>query len=128
MIIEGEAEGHTLARVVLGLLFLVAGVLHFAVTPAYLKMMPPLLPWPVALIYVSGAAEVLGGIGLLIAGTRRAAAWGLVALLIAVWPANVYMAMAHVAAPGVFGQSWAQWARIPLQVPLIWWAWWCGRQ
>ena len=85
--------------------------------------MPPYLPQPLLLVYGSGAAEILGGLGLLIAKTRRAAAWGLVALLIAVWPANLYMAMEHPALQGVMGQSWALWLRLPLQLPLIYWAW-----
>ncbi len=88
-----------------------------------MRIMPDYLPWHLQLILISGAAEILGGIGLLVQRTRRFAAWGLVALLIAVMPANVYMATAHVSAPGILGQSWAQWLRLPLQLPLIWWAW-----
>jgi uncharacterized membrane protein len=75
------------------------------------------------LVWVSGAAEIAGGLGLLVKPLRRPAAWGLIALLIAVWPANIYMATAHVAAPGIFGHRWAQWLRVPLQLPLIAWAW-----
>jgi uncharacterized membrane protein len=75
------------------------------------------------LVYISGGAELLGGIGLLVYSTRKAAAWGLVALLIAVWPANVYMASVHLQYPGLLGQSWAQWFRVLLQIPLIYWAW-----
>ena len=62
-----------------------------------------------------------GGIGLLIAKLRRAAAWGLVALLIAVFPANVYMA---IESP----HAWYLWARLPLQAPLIWWLLWCTKE
>jgi len=118
-----EAKGRTL----LGLLFIVAGTLHFAMSGVYLKIMPPCLPRPLTLVYVSGAAEVLGGVGLFVPRVRRVASRGLAALLVAVWPANVYMAVAHLPAPGIFGESWAQWARLPLQAPLIWWAWRCGR-
>jgi uncharacterized membrane protein len=110
-------------RILLAILFVAAGMLHFAATRVYLRIMPPYLPWHTALIYISGAAEILGGIGLLIPLTRHTAAWGLVALLIAVMPANIYMATAHIAAPGIMGQSWAQWLRLPLQIPLIYWAW-----
>jgi uncharacterized membrane protein len=78
---------------------------------------------PHLLVIVSGMAEILGGIGLLVPFTQRAAAWGLVALLVAVFPANIYMAVAHLPAPGILGQSWAQWLRLPLQIPLIFWAW-----
>jgi uncharacterized membrane protein len=110
-------------RTILAVLFLVAGALHFAFPNVYLKIMPPYLPNHLLLVYISGAAEVLGGLGLLIPSTRKAAAWGLVALLIAVLPANVYMATSHMRLPGVMGQSWAQWLRLPLQIPLILWAW-----
>lgn len=85
--------------------------------------MPPLLPHPLALVWISGAAEIAGGLALLIRPLQRAAAWGLIALLVAVSPANVYMAVAHLPFPGIFGQSWFQWVRVPLQLPLILWAW-----
>ena len=109
--------------VLLAVLFLLSGSLHFLAPHLYLRIMPPYLPAPLTLVYISGAAEILGGAGLLIPATRQAAAWGLVALLIAVLPANIYMATAHLAVPGIMGQSWAQWLRIPLQAPLIYWAW-----
>jgi uncharacterized membrane protein len=104
-------------------LFILAGALHFVAPQLYLKIVPPYLPAHLPIVYISGAAEILGGFGLLVPATRQAAAWGLVALLIAVLPANIYMATAHLAVPGVMGQSWAQWMRIPLQLPLIFWAW-----
>ena len=110
-------------RVVLALIFVVAGTLHFVIPEAYLRIMPPLLPAHLLLIDISGVAEILGGIGLLVPSTRRLAAWGLVALLIAVWPANIYTAASHLPLPGLAGQSWVQWMRIPLQLPLICWAW-----
>lgn len=110
-------------RVVLALIFVVAGVLHFVIPEAYLRIMPPQLPAHLLLIDISGAAEILGGIGLLVPSTRRLAAWGLAALLVAVWPANIYTAAAHLPLPGMAGVSWIQWVRVPLQLPLIYWAW-----
>jgi uncharacterized membrane protein len=110
-------------RVILGLIFIVAGILHFVIPGAYLHIMPPALPAHLLLIDISGVAEILGGIGLLVPSTRRLAALGLVALLIAVWPANIYTAVAHLPLPGLAGQSWLQWVRVPLQLPLIYWAW-----
>ncbi len=112
-----------IGRVLLAALFLLSGAFHFFAPQLYLRIMPPYLPSPLILVYVSGAAEILGGTGLLIGSTRKVAAWGLVALLIAVLPANIYMATAHLPVPGVMGNSWAQWLRIPLQLPLIYWAW-----
>ena len=113
-----SALGHTL----LATLFIIAGSLHFILPLAYLRIVPPLLPAPLTLLQISGAAEIFGGLGLLLPRTRRAAAWGLVALLLAVWPANIYTAAVHLHFPGVMGQSWAQWLRVPLQLPLIYWA------
>jgi uncharacterized membrane protein len=75
------------------------------------------------IVKISGVAEIAGGLGLLLAFTRRAAAWGLVALLICVFPANIYCAVHHVWLPGIMGESWAQWLRLPLQLPLLAWAW-----
>ncbi len=72
--------------------YVVAGSLHFIKPAPYLRIMPPYIPWHAVIVRVSGAFEILGGVGLLVSATRRAAAWGLVALLIAVFPANLYMA------------------------------------
>lgn len=112
-----------IGRIILAVLFILAGTLHFIAPQLYLKIVPPYLPAHLPIVYMSGGAEILGGVGLLLPATRQAAAWGLVVLLIAVLPANIYMATAHLAVPGVMGQSWAQWLRIPLQLPLIFWAW-----
>lgn len=100
---------------------MVAGVLHFVLTPVYMKLMPAYLPAPKLLVQISGAAEFLGGLGLLLPLTQRVAAWGLVLLLVAVFPANVTM----VQHPEQFPQIplWASWLRLPLQLPLLFWAW-----
>lgn len=110
-----------MGRLVLAVLFVVAGLIHFVKPGMYVKIMPPMLPAPLELVYLSGLAEILGGIGLLVPATRQAAAWGLVALLVCVWPANVFMAMRPELSPGI--PVWALWARVPLQVPMIFWAW-----
>lgn len=113
------------ALVAAALLYVGAGILHFRIPGAYVKIVPPFIPWPLAMVYISGCAEIAGGIGLLIPSLRRAAAWGLVALLIAVFPANVYMALDHVQVTANPLQSWVLWARLPLQFVLIWWVVWC---
>jgi uncharacterized membrane protein len=114
-----------LSRYALALLFILAGLWHFVKPATYLAIMPPRLPQPLALVYLSGACEVLGGVGLLLRSTRRLAGWGLLALLVAVFPANVYMALIHdhLGIPG-----WVAWARLPLQLPLMWWVWKISRQ
>jgi uncharacterized membrane protein len=90
-------------RVLLAIFFIGAGIMHFVIPDAYIRIVPPLLPAPGLLVFLSGIAEIMGGIGLLVPFTQRAAAWGLVLLLIAVFPANIYMAAAHVPAPGKLG-------------------------
>jgi uncharacterized membrane protein len=109
------------SRYVLGLLLVAAGTLHFIAPGPYLRIMPPYLPAPLALVYLSGLAEIGLGLGLLFRRTRRWAAWGTVALLIAIFPANVYMAQAN---DSLFHlPTWVVWARLPLQLVLIAWAW-----
>jgi uncharacterized membrane protein len=83
-------QSKTLSCWALGILFIVAGANHFVSPGFYETIMPPFLPWPMALIYTSGVAEILGGLGILIPWSRRFSGWGLIALLIAVFPANIY--------------------------------------
>jgi uncharacterized membrane protein len=108
------------SRYALALLFVLAGLWHLVHPATYLAIMPPQLPQPLALVYVSGFFEMLGGIGLLPKSTRRLASLGLLALLVAVFPANVYMALIHekLGIPG-----WVVWGRLPLQLPLLWRVW-----
>jgi uncharacterized membrane protein len=108
----------TTQKVFLGLaaaFYVTAGTLHFMGPDAYLTIMPPYIPAHLAMVYLSGAAEIAGGIGLLIPALRHYAVYGLIALLIAVFPANVYMAQIQ---PGTL-----TYLRLPLQVLLIWWVW-----
>ncbi|MDU0372202.1 DoxX family protein [Hymenobacter endophyticus] len=109
------------SRLALALLFLVAGAAHFLRPQPFVRIVPPYLPEPLLLVYLSGAAEVAGGLGLLLPATRRWAAWGLVLLLVAVFPANLYMLQSHGA--GLPVPLWALWLRLPLQLVLIAWAW-----
>ena len=99
----------------------------FANCRAPQSIVPPALPWPLALVYVSGFFEVLGGIGLLSGRTRRPAAWGLLALLVAVYPANIHMLVNEVYLEGMPRERWLLWARMPLQfVFAAWVAWVAG--
>lgn len=111
----------SVGRVVLAVLFMVAGTLHFLYTPVYLKIMPPYLPSPRLLVQISGVCEMLGGFGLLFPATQKLAAWELVALLIAVTPANVQMAIEHARWAAI--PLWLLWVRVSLQLPIIYWAW-----
>ncbi len=84
------------------------------------SIVPPLLGHNDAVVAISGVAELAGGLGLLIPQTRRAAGIGLIALLVAVWPANWYMAF-EAAQFAKLAPAWVLWLRVPLQIPLIWW-------
>lgn len=123
-----KIELRGVARVVLAALFGVAGVAHFTNTAAFVSIVPPQLPWPEGLVWVSGVFELLGAAGLLVPAGRPIARWGLIALLIAVFPANLYMAIAQVWPAGVAPQApWMLWARLPMQAVLIGLVWWAGR-
>jgi uncharacterized membrane protein len=116
-----------IAVVVAAVLYIVAGALHFIKPGPYLRIMPSYIPWHPAMVRVSGAFEIIGGLGLLVQSVRRPAAWMLVALLIAVFPANLYMAM-HPAEAGASGIAPVlRWGRLPIQALLIWWVLWCTR-
>ena len=119
---SSSGRGFTAGLIVFAGIFVVSGFLHFFRPAPYVRIMPPMLPWPLALVRISGAAEILGGAGLLLRKFRRAAAYGLTLLLVAVFPANVCMAVTHIAFPGLMGEAWVQWVRLPLQLPLIAWA------
>ncbi|MBA3260633.1 MAG: DoxX family protein [Gemmatimonadales bacterium] len=117
-----------LARAAFALMFVLAGSLHFAAPAYYRSVMPPFLPAPAALVAVTGAAEIAGGLGLLIPSLRPAAGIGLMLLLVAVLPANVEMlrqARAQGASPMVEGLLWL---RLPFQLVLIWLAWRLSRK
>ena len=111
------------SRALLSLLFVVAGLNHFRSTPLYVSIMPPYLPFPLALVYISGLAEIAGGVGVAVPRTRRAAGWGLLALLLAVFPANIYMATDNVVPANYQIPPALLWARLPLQFVLMWWVW-----
>jgi uncharacterized membrane protein len=113
----------TILRWLAAIFFVGAGVFHFLKPGWYRQMIPPAFPAPQLLVIVSGAAEIAGGLGLLVPSLRRRAAWGLMALLIAVFPANIFMAehpeRFHFS-PGLL------WSRLPLQLVFLAWVWFVG--
>ena len=113
---------NTTLRILLALFLVGAGVNHFIRTGFYLRMMPPYVPFPLAMVQISGVAEIALGVLLLIPATMVPAAWGLIALLIAVFPANLQMALHPETFPEFTPR--ALWLRLPLQAVLIAWAWW----
>lgn len=118
----------SILRWVLTVFMVGAGVNHFLSPAAYVAMVPAALPAPVLLVQISGVAEILGGLGLILPHTRRLAAWGLIALFVAVFPANINMAWNHLPLGTMHVASWLLWARLPLQLVLIAWAAWFTRR
>jgi len=122
-----HSRGYYVGLGAMGIFYIAAGINHFARPAFYAAVMPPYIPQPLLMIDISGVAEVLGGVGVLVPNkfvfprTRAAAAWGIVALLIAVSPVHINMCL-H---PQQFPQLpvWALWVRLALQLPLIGWAW-----
>jgi uncharacterized membrane protein len=112
----------TVGCILLAVSMVVAGVMHFVAPAAYARIVPRSLPAPRALVLVSGVFEILGGIGLLLPYSRSFSAWGLIALLSAVFPANVNMAVNRIGFGRKPPAQWMLWARLPLQAALIVWA------
>ena len=110
-------------RWILGGFFVVAGANHFRTPAIYYGMMPPWVTWPVTVNVVSGGLEIIGGIGLFFPKTRRLAGWGLIALLIAVFPANLHVALAGKM-PGTDFSPLTLWLRLPFQALFIAAVWW----
>lgn len=113
-------------RLLLAAFMISAGVSHFRNPEPFVKIVPEYLPNPKALVAISGFFEILGGVGLLVPRVRRPAAWGLIALFVAVFPANVNMAI-HKMPLGGISNPLLLWLRLPLQAVLIAWAYWLTR-
>lgn len=112
-------------KILLGIGMALAGINHFLNAPFYLKMMPPYLPWHLTLVYVSGVCEIALGLLLLQPRFTKMAAWGLILLFIAVFPANLYMTMNPQLYPEI--NPAALYWRLPFQPIFIAWAYWFTR-
>jgi len=110
------------APFVVAIFFTIVGITHFTSPDFFVSIVPPYLPAPLALVYVSGFFEIVGGLGVLFPATRTLAGYGLLALLAAVYPANIHMAMN----PGEFPDipPAALYARLPIQFVFAWIVWW----
>jgi uncharacterized membrane protein len=116
-----------LTRMVLSLFFVGIGITHFLTPEPFVAIVPKYLPNAMQLVYISGVFEILGGVGLLLSPVRRAAGYGLVALLVAVFPANVHMALHDIPWNGTPVPPVLLWLRLPLQLVLIGLVLWCSR-
>lgn len=108
-------------RILLGAFFILAGTLHFTTPEPYLKLMPPFVPFHLFMVYLSGVVEIAGGVLVLIPATQRAGGWLLMLTLLAIFPANLHMAINGIQ-PFAFEVSQAgAWGRLPIQG--LFWAW-----
>lgn len=110
--------------VLLVVFWVAAGVNHFIAPEFYLQIMPPYLPWHLGLVYLSGVAEIVGGVAVAFPKARRWAGWFLLLVLLAVFPANIHMAVNEIQIDGGDVPTWALWARLPVQVLFGAWVWW----
>jgi uncharacterized membrane protein len=118
--VSGEVASSSKSPRLLAALFTLAGVNHFVMPKPYRRIVPPGFGDPAAVVAISGVAEVIGGLGVLPRRTRRLAGLWLAGLLVAVFPANLYMALRpqhFVPIP-----RWALYLRLPLQPLMVWWA------
>jgi uncharacterized membrane protein len=120
---EKQTTVKTIFLWILAVAMMGVGIEHFRNPQFFVKIMPAYLPWHLELVYISGVFEILGGIGLLIPKTRKAAAWGLVTLYICVFPANINHAINNIPVNGKELHPAILWGRLPLQAVLIYWAW-----
>lgn len=117
-----------LHRYLIGSLFILAGILHFLKTGFFMKIMPGYLPWHRPLVLISGFFEIGCGAALMTPLLQLYASWGLILLLLAVFPANIEMFRKYYHKRGFTPFVWALLFRLPLQFLLIWWVYWAGVQ
>jgi len=113
----------TVLRYLLSAMMIAAGTLHLVQPEMFIQIVPKYLPAHRTLVLLSGFFEILGGLGLLVPRVRKLSAWGLVALFIAVFPANVNMAVHKI----YTDNPWILWGRLPFQGVLVAWAYWLTR-
>lgn len=125
-IIKLISDNKDILKGILAVCMIVAGVLHLVVPEPFIKIVPSVLPAPAFLVYLSGIIEILLGIGLTASNlaVRSLSAWGLIALFIAVYPANLNMAFNHIKLDGIPDSWWLHGPRLPFQFVLIAWAYW----
>ncbi len=123
-----SSRARALALLLLTPAYMVIGVMHFTHTAWFVAIMPPWIPAHELMVWISGAAELLLGAAALVPATRRLAGYGIVALLIAVFPANIHMAMeAERFAAELEIPEWSLYTRLLYQVVLAAWALWATK-
>jgi uncharacterized membrane protein len=122
-----SALPRTIARILASIFFIGAGFNHFRNPQFYKEIVPHGFGPPGMIVAISGICEIAGGLGLLIPALRRTAGWGLIALLVVVFPANIYMALEPQKIPDMHYPQWALWLRLPLQAVFIAWVWFVSK-
>ncbi len=125
--LRASAAARRIALAFLVLLFVGSGFLHFVRPAPFVAIVPSYLPAPRALVFISGAFEILGGVGLLVPRLRRLAGLGLIVLLLAIYPANINMALNDLPFGQVRLPWWGHAIRLPLQFFFIWMTWWVSQ-
>ena len=115
----------TICIVIMSLFYIVAGINHFINPDWFVRIVPPILPFKAALVYVSGVFEIVLGSLLIFPKTRFIAGWGLILLLLAVYPANIYVALSNGKAMNITPMM--AWGRLPFQFVFIGLAYWHSR-
>lgn len=116
------------AIVAAAVMFVLIGIMHLATPRKLTYMIEGWVPYALELVLISGLLEIVFGIGLLVPAVRIYAAWGLILLLIVMFPANIYVAVKQLPAPGGLpAKPWYTWSRLAFQPVYIAWIWWCVR-
>lgn len=116
----GAKRGMSRRLLLLFAVFMFLGVSHFFVPNSFERIVPSWIPAPRLMVYISGVAEIAGAIGLLVPALRRYAGWGLIALLVSVFPANINMLQLARESNASAAHQLLLWMRLPLQPLLIW--------
>ena len=112
----------TISIIIMSLFYIMAGTNHFINPDWYVRIVPPILPFKTEIIYISGILEIILGSLLIFPKTRFIAGWGLIILLVAVYPANIYVALTNGEAMDI--TPLIAWGRLPFQFVLIGLAYW----
>ena len=122
---SNDIQNKTVSIVIMSLFYIVAGINHFINPDWFVRIVPPILPFKAALVYVSGVFEIVLGSLLIFPKTRFIAGWGLILLLLAVYPANIYVALSNGKAMNITPMM--AWGRLPFQFVFIGLAYWHSR-
>jgi uncharacterized membrane protein len=126
MLATGAERLRSVLRLVMAAFYVAAGGLHLVAANAFAVIVPPVIPFPRAVVLFTGACEIAGAIGLLAPPTRRLAGAMLAIYAVCVWPANIYQALWHVHVPPLPDSWWYHGPRLAFQPMLVWWALFAG--